>query len=175
MNSQQIHGPIRGKCQHMLDHDKGQNKHLSSMSCLWRTTRMSMDDHFSICSLRKHCYWVGKAPRLSISIVIWILSFDTLFLSSTDSIHIVRRQCCLLLRLYWELCWSHSILNPQRVRLRLADFRLWSLETSFTLIARSGFGIFQRLEYCLQSRKTGSLRRLPTAYPPCTERPVSHV
>ena len=37
-----------------------------------------------------------KAPRLSISIVVWILSSETaLFVSSTNSIQIVRRQCCL--------------------------------------------------------------------------------
>ena len=38
-----------------------------------------------------------KEPRLSISIVIRILSSDTdtLFVSSTNSIQIVRRQCCL--------------------------------------------------------------------------------
>ena len=40
--------------------------------------------------------WVDKAPRLSISIVIWILSSD-IFVSSTNSIQIVRRQCCLTL------------------------------------------------------------------------------
>ena len=44
---------------------------------------------------------IDKAPRLSISIVIWILSSDTVchlirFVSSTNSIQIVRRQCCLL-------------------------------------------------------------------------------
>ena len=39
--------------------------------------------------------WLDKAHRLSISIVIWILSSDTLFVSSTNSIQIVRRQCCL--------------------------------------------------------------------------------
>ena len=37
--------------------------------------------------------YLDKAPRLSISIVIWILS--SLFVSSTNSIQIVRRQCCL--------------------------------------------------------------------------------
>ena len=39
---------------------------------------------------------LDKAPRLSISIVIWILSSDTLFVSSTNSIQIVRRQYCLV-------------------------------------------------------------------------------
>ena len=39
--------------------------------------------------------WLDKAPRPSISNVIWILSSDTLFVSSTNSIQIVRRQCCL--------------------------------------------------------------------------------
>ena len=45
---------------------------------------------------------LDKTPRLGISIVIWILSSDTdtdtdtLFVSSTNSIQIVRRQCCLL-------------------------------------------------------------------------------
>ena len=43
--------------------------------------------------LRRH---LDKAPRLSISIVICILSSDTLFVSSTNSIQIVRRQCCLI-------------------------------------------------------------------------------
>ena len=41
MNSQQIRGPSRGKCWYLLDSDKGQTKHLSSMSSLWRTTRIS--------------------------------------------------------------------------------------------------------------------------------------
>ena len=40
--------------------------------------------------------YLDKAPALSISIVIWILSSDTtLFVSSTNSLQIVRRQCCL--------------------------------------------------------------------------------
>ena len=38
--------------------------------------------------------FLDKASRLSISIVIWILSSDTIA-SSTNSIQIVRRQCCL--------------------------------------------------------------------------------
>ena len=43
-----------------------------------------------------------QAPRHSIINVILILSFDTichliLFVSSTNSLHIVRRQCCLVL------------------------------------------------------------------------------
>ena len=37
--------------------------------------------------------YLDQAPQLSISIVIWILS--SLFVSSTNSIQIVRRQCCL--------------------------------------------------------------------------------
>ena len=37
---------------------------------------------------------LDKAPRLSISIVIWILSSDTD--SSNNFIQIVRRQCCLV-------------------------------------------------------------------------------
>ena len=37
----QIRGLSRGKCQYLLDSDKGQTKHLSSMSSLWRTTRIS--------------------------------------------------------------------------------------------------------------------------------------
>ena len=41
MNSQQIHRPSRDKGQYHLDCDKGQTEHLSSMSSLWRTTRMS--------------------------------------------------------------------------------------------------------------------------------------
>ena len=40
---------------------------------------------------------------------------------------------------------------------------------SLTLIARSGLGIFQRSEYCPPSGKAGSLKRFPTAFPPCTE------
>ena len=41
MNSQQIRGPSRGKCRYLLDSDKGQTKHLTWMSSLWRTTRTS--------------------------------------------------------------------------------------------------------------------------------------
>ena len=41
MNSQQIHRPSRGKGQYLLDCDKGQTEHLSSMSSLWRTMRLS--------------------------------------------------------------------------------------------------------------------------------------
>ena len=37
---------------------------------------------------------IDKAPRLSITIVIWILSSDTLFVTPTNSIQIVRRQWC---------------------------------------------------------------------------------
>ena len=57
--------------------------------------------HLYLCFLLVLILTIDKAPRLSISIVIWILSSDTvchliLFVSSTNSIQIVRRQCCLL-------------------------------------------------------------------------------
>ena len=40
--------------------------------------------------------WLDKAPRPSISDVIWTLSSATLFVSSTNYFQIVRRQCCHL-------------------------------------------------------------------------------
>ena len=127
MKSQQIHGPIRGKCQYMLDHDKGQTKHLSSMSCLWMRTRMSMDGLISICSLWGFQSYV----------------YPTQFYTPSEC------DCDLLASDYE----SSSPLSR------------W--------LPGQGLGFFQQLDYCLRSRKTGSLWRLPTAYPPCTERPVS--
>ena len=48
-------------------------------------------------------------------------------------------------RCYWcseDNVDPHSIHHPLRVWLRLTDFRLWTLVTSLTLIARSWLGIF---------------------------------
>ena len=125
----------------MPDCDKGQTKHLSSMSSLWRTTRMSR--------------WM--TPTLTTAL---IRSFLNLFPVNA------------LLLIFSGLRQSHSLLHLQRVWLWLAGLRLWSLESSLTLIAR--LGAFQRLEHCPPSGKTGSLRRFPTACPPHTERRVSN-
>ena len=62
-------------------------------SLFWK---IQCTDMWYICEFRHSFILVDKAPRLSISIDIWILSSDTsLFVSSTNSIQIVRRQCCL--------------------------------------------------------------------------------
>ena len=73
---------------------------------------------------------LDKAPRLSISIVIWILSSDTdwywywysLFVSSTNSIQIVRRQCCLV-QVGWDTTTSSLITNVQMRQLLLSRFK----------------------------------------------------
>ena len=55
---------------------------------------------------------IDKAPRLSISIVIWILSSDTA--SSTNSIQKVRRQCCLDINSWHRLIlFDHAICKCQ--------------------------------------------------------------
>ena len=64
------------------------------------------------CSGFSILFHLDKAPRLSISIVIWILSSDTLFASSTNSVQIVRRQCCLVsptnfFRQMFQFIYSH--------------------------------------------------------------------
>ena len=66
----------------------------NSTSLFWK---IQCTDMWYICEFRHSFILVDKAPRLSISIDIWILSPDTLFVSSTNSIQIVRRQCCLVL------------------------------------------------------------------------------
>ena len=131
MNSQQIHGPNRGKGQYMMD---CQTKHLCSMSSLWKTTRMSR--------------WM--TPTLT---TVLIRPFLNLFLQT-------------LLLMFSGLRRPHtqcSILN--KCDCEFLAFRLWSLEASFTLIARSGLDIFSVIRILPSKWKNWFLAKVPDSMP----------